>query len=61
MNTTLHAVTDEQSRSLSFFMTAGQVSDYTGATPLLEDPPPAQRVRGDRGYDADWHRDARQA
>ena len=28
MNTKLHAVTDAEGRPLSFFMTAGQVSDY---------------------------------
>jgi hypothetical protein len=31
MNTKLHAVSDANGRPLSFFMTAGQVSDYTGA------------------------------
>jgi hypothetical protein len=41
-------------------MTAGQVSDYTGAAALL-DLPEAQWLLGDRGYDADWFRDALQA
>ena len=31
MNTKLHALADANGRPLSFFMTAGQVSDYTGA------------------------------
>lgn len=35
MNTKLHAVTDANGRPLSFFMTAGQISDYTGAAALL--------------------------
>lgn len=39
-------------------MTAGQVSDYTGAAALLEDMPKAQWMLHDRGYDADWFRDA---
>ena len=39
-------------------MTAGQVSDYTGAAALLDGLPKAQWLRGDRGYDADWGRDA---
>ena len=39
MNTKLHAVTDAHGRPLSFFMTAGQVSDYTGAAALLDDLP----------------------
>ncbi len=61
MNTKLHAVTDASGRPLSFFMTAGQVSDYTGAAALLDDLPDAQWLLGDRGYDADWYRDALQA
>ena len=60
MNTKLHAVTDADGRPLSFFMTAGQVSDYTGAAALLDDLPKAQWLLGDRGYDADWYRDALQ-
>ena len=36
MNTKLHAVTDAHGRPIRFFMTAGQVSDYTGAAALLE-------------------------
>ncbi|BCA63537.1 transposase [Sphingomonas sp. HMP9] len=39
-------------------MTAGQVSDYTGAAALLNDLPKAQRLLGDRGYDTDWFRNA---
>jgi transposase len=58
MNTKLHAVTDAMGRPISFFMTAGQVSDYTGAAALLDGLPKAQWLLGDRGYDADWFRDA---
>ena len=61
MNTKLHAVTDANGRPLSFFMTAGQVSDYTGAAALLDDLAKAQWMLADRGYDADWYRDALQA
>ena len=61
MNTKLHAVSDANGRPLSFFMTAGQVSDYTGAAALLDEMPKAQWLLGDRGYDADWFRDALQA
>ncbi len=60
MNTKLHAITDANGRPLSFFMTAGQISDYTGAAALLDDLPKAQWLLGDRGYDADWFRDALQ-
>jgi len=35
MNTKLHAVTDAIGRPIRFFMTAGQVSDYTGARALV--------------------------
>lgn len=51
MKTKLHAVADANGRPLSFFMTAGQVSDYIGAAALLDD----------RGYRADWFREAIQA
>lgn len=57
MNTKLHAITDQNVRTLSFFMTAGQVSDYTGDAALLDSLPMAQWMLGDRGYDADWFRD----
>ena len=50
MNTKLHAVTDANRRPLSFFMTAGQVSDYIGAAALLDELPKAQWLLADR----DW-------
>jgi len=58
MNTKLHALTDASGRPLRFVMTAGQVSDYTGAAALLDELPQAQWLLADRGYDADWFRDA---
>ena len=58
MNTKLHAVTDAIGRPISFFMSAGQVSDYTGAAALLRGLPDADWLIADRGYDADWFRDA---
>lgn len=51
MNTKLHAVTDANGRPLSFFITAGQISDYTGAAALLDDLPKAQWILADRGYE----------
>ncbi len=48
-------------RPISLFMTAGQISDYIGAAALLDSLPRAQRLLGDRGYDADWFRVALQA
>ena len=58
MNTKLHAVTDADGRPIRFFMTAGQVSDYTGAAALLSSLPKADWLLADRGYDADWFREA---
>jgi IS5 family transposase len=39
-------------------MTAGRVSDYMGAAALLQDLPKAEWLLADRGYDADWYREA---
>ncbi len=58
MNTKLYAVTDGDGRPIRFFMTAGQVSDYTGAAALLGSLPPAEWLLANRGYDADWFSDA---
>ena len=58
MNTKLHAVTDAEGRPIRFFMTAGEVSDYTCAVALLDSLPKAEWLLADRGYDADWFRDA---
>jgi transposase len=54
----LHAVTDTSGRPIRFFITAGQVSDYTGAMALLSSLPNAEWLLADRGYDADWFREA---
>ena len=58
MNTKLHAVADAQGRPISLFVTAGPVSDYSGAAALLRSFPKAEWMLADRGYDADWFRDA---
>ncbi len=60
MNSKLHAVTDTCGRPIRFFMSAGQVSDYTGAAALLGDLPAAKWLLADRGHDADWFREALQ-
>lgn len=50
-------VTDANGRPLNFFMTASQISDYTGAAALPDSlPNKAQWLPGDRGYDADRFR-----
>lgn len=57
MNTKLHAITDAKGQPIRFFMSAGQVSDYTGAAALLSSLPKADWLVADRGYDADWLRE----
>lgn len=57
MNTKLHAVTGAEGCPIRFFMTAGQVSDHTGAAALLDSLPRAEWLYADRGDDADWSRD----
>jgi len=58
MNTKLHAICDSQGRPLNLFVTARQVSDYIGARALLRGLPKVDWLLGDRGYDADWFREA---
>jgi hypothetical protein len=53
MNTKLHAVADTNGRPSSFFMTAGRVSDYTGAAALLSHLPKAQWLFCECDCDAD--------
>jgi len=56
--TKLHTVTDAKARPIRFFMTAGQVSDYTGAAALLGSLSGAEWLIADPRYDADWFREA---
>ena len=39
-------------------LSEGQMSDYKGAALMLDALPPAKALLGDRGYDADWLRQA---
>ena len=39
-------------------LTEGQTSDYKGAALMMEALPPAKAMLADRGYDADWFRNA---
>lgn len=59
-NLVRHAIGPEY-RPAPPVMTAGQVSDYTGAAALLDSLSRAPWLLGDRGYDAGWFRDALQA
>lgn len=58
MNTKACAIADTVGRLIRFFMTAGQTSDYTGARALAGSLPAADWFLEDRGYDADWFREA---
>ena len=51
-------MTDGKGRPISLFLTAGQTSDYIGARALLSWLSPAKTLLADRGYDADWFRNA---
>ena len=42
-------------------LTEGQMSDYKGAALMLDAMPDAPVLIGDRGYDADWLRQALRA
>ena len=57
MNTKLHVITDTSGRPIRLFITAGQISDYTGAAALMNGLPEAEWLLADRGYDADWFRE----
>jgi len=39
-------------------LSEGQMSDYKGAALMIDTLPKAKAMLGDRGYDADWFRDA---
>jgi transposase len=41
---------------VQLWLSAGQISDYTGARALLGRLPRAGTLLADRGYDADWFR-----
>jgi len=57
-NIKMHAIADAEGRQIRFFLTAGQVSDYTGALALLSNLPKAEWLLAGKGYDADWFREA---
>lgn len=58
MNSKLHAVCDGGGKPVAMLLTAGEVSDYKGAAELLDDLPEAKELLADRGYDANWFRNA---
>lgn len=58
MNSKLHAVCNASGQPIAFHLSGGQVSDYKGAAVLLASLPPARELLADKGYDADWFRNA---
>ncbi|MGH8336474.1 MAG: IS5 family transposase [Gammaproteobacteria bacterium] len=58
LNSKLHAVCDGRGRPLVMLLSEGQMSDYKGAALMLDALPPGKAMLGDRGYDADWFRNA---
>ena len=58
MNSKLHAVCDGHGRPLILLLSEGQMSDYKGAALMLKSLPRAKELLGDKGYDADWFRQA---
>ncbi len=57
MTSKLHRVSDGRGRPLTFLLSPGQRSDAKGALVRLAELPPAKRLPGDKGWDADWRRD----
>jgi len=51
-------VCDGQGRPLILLLSEGQMSDYKGAALMIDTFPKANVLLGDRGYDADWFRNA---
>jgi transposase len=49
---------DGQGRPLIMLLSEGQMSDYKGAALMLNALPRAKELLGDKGYDADWFRQA---
>ena len=58
MNSKLHVVCDSKGRPIQMYLSAGQTSDYTGAAGLISTMPGVKVLLADRGYDADWFRNA---
>ncbi|PRX29380.1 putative transposase [Meinhardsimonia xiamenensis] len=61
LNSKLHAVCDGDGKLLILLLTKGQVSDCEGARHIFGHLPPDDSILiADRGYDADWLREALQ-
>ncbi len=58
MNSKLHAVCDGKGRPLVMLLSEGQMNDFKGAALMLPALPRAKELLADKGYDADWFREA---
>jgi len=58
LNSKLHAVCDGEGRPIILLLSEGQMSDYKGAALMIDALPKAKELLGDKGYDADWFRQA---
>ena len=58
LNSKLHAVCDGKGRRLVMLLSEGQMIDFKGAALMLPALPKAKELLGDKGYDADWFRQA---
>ena len=58
LNSKLHTVTDAAVRPIRMFLSGGQTSYYVGARALIGELQDADVLLADRGYDADWFREA---
>ena len=58
MNSKLHAVCDDRGRPLVMLLSEGQMSAYKGAALMLDAFPKTKALLADKGYDADWFRQA---
>ncbi|MEJ8476997.1 IS5 family transposase [Roseibium algae] len=61
LNSKLHAVCDGAGRPLVLLLSEGQMSDFKGAALMFDAIPDAKALLGDKGYDADWFRQALKA
>ncbi len=58
LNSKLHAVCDGNGRLLILLLSEGQISDYKDVARMLHAFPKAKTLLADKGYGADWFRDA---
>jgi transposase len=58
LNSKLHAVCNQDGTPLILLLSEGQMSDYKGARHIVHALPRAGYMLADRGYDADWFREA---